>query len=78
MLRLHSVGDVLMNVCERWWCDNKGENLEQKPVFVELCPRQIPHRKASDRTWYSAVNGQRLIARTMAQPRYDIIRCDML
>ena len=46
----------------------KTEVLGEKPVPVPLCPPQIPHGLARDRTGASAVRGRRLTAWAMARP----------
>jgi hypothetical protein len=51
-----------------WNWLGKTEALREKPVPVPLCPPQIPHGLALDRTRSSAVGGRRLTAWAMARP----------
>jgi hypothetical protein len=51
-----------------WNWQGKTPVLGEKPVPVPLCPPQIPHGLARDRTRASAVGGRRLTAWTMARP----------
>jgi len=44
------------------------EGHEGKPVCFPLGPLQIAHGLAWDQMWVSAVGGQQLTARAMAQP----------
>ena len=48
---------------EHWWNDRqrKTKVLEEKPVPVPLCPPQIPHGQARDRTMASVARSQRQI-----------------
>jgi hypothetical protein len=54
-----------------WNLQGKTEVLGEKPVPVPLCPPQIPHLLARDRTRESAVGGRRLTAWAMARPYVD-------
>jgi hypothetical protein len=58
-----------------WNWQGKTEVLGEKPVPVPLCPPQIPHGLARDRTRASAVEGLRLTAWAMARPTpFNIIQ----
>ena len=46
-----------MKYTEQWWSDTDGsktEDLGEKPDSVPLCPTEIPHELARDRTHVSA------------------------
>jgi hypothetical protein len=51
-----------------WNWHGKTEVIGEKPVPVPLCPLQIPHGPARDRTRAYMVGGRRLTAWAMARP----------
>jgi hypothetical protein len=51
------------------------KELGENPVPVLLCPPQIPHTLARERTRASAVRDRRLTTSTMAQPRPTTFYC---
>ena len=58
---LYSVGGWWMNeygAMVEWYWQGKTETLEQKSVWVSLCPPQIPHWQAWDRTRLSIVTAK--------------------